>query len=144
MQIVFVVVIALIAAGIAYLIVGRESRTHDLSATPVLFDVDSAVAWMADQLPASMQAELKYEDVRSVVEWNIEFMKARGVIANGHKPISTGPIVVGGAESAEYILQKAVESGLEISAEQVHAILEAQVAYLEHIGAVGYPAQDDE
>ena len=143
MPVLFVILIVLFAAAIAYVIVGREFRTHEKAEAPILFDIDSAVAWIADQLPAEMQAALSYEDVRRIVQWNIDFMKARGVIANGHKPVSTGPVVVGGAESAEYILKHASESGLEVSAEYVHTVLEAQVAYLEHIGAVGIRTQDD-
>jgi hypothetical protein len=144
MSIFFVILIVSLAVLIAFLIVGRESRTHEKAATPIVFDIDGAVAWIADQLPTELQSILSYEEVRSIVEWNIEFMKSRGVIANGHKPVSTGPVVVGGAESAEYILKKATESGSTFTAEQVHAVLDAQVAYLEHIGAVGFRSQDDE
>ena len=55
--------------------------------------------------------------------------------------------MVGGAETVDYVLQQCEVHGLEYTPAQVHAVLEAQMTYLEAIGAVGPVADqgdDDE
>lgn len=143
MPIVFAALIIIFALVVALVVIGREADTHEVRQMAVGFDIDDAVAWIGDQLPEEQQGQLSYEDVRRIVEWNIEYMKARGVIANGHTPTVTGPVVIGGAETAAFVLRRADEAGMELTPEQVHLVLEAQVAYLQHVGAVGDPADDE-
>ncbi len=45
-----------------------------------------------------------------------------------------------GAETVEYILERARVTGEAYLPEQVHAVVETQLAYLRAIGAVGPPA----
>jgi hypothetical protein len=54
-----------------------------------------------------------------------------------------GPIVIGGAEVVAYIVERAASTGEAYLPEQVHGVLETQIAYLRSIGAVG-PAASDE
>jgi hypothetical protein len=49
---------------------------------------------------------------------------------------------VGGAETVEYILTRASETGEPYLPEQVHAVIETQLEYLREIGAVGPEAGD--
>jgi hypothetical protein len=51
---------------------------------------------------------------------------------------------VGGAETVDYVLQRAGSSGTDYTPQQVHAVLEAQMTYLESIGAVGPVAEGEE
>jgi hypothetical protein len=50
--------------------------------------------------------------------------------------------VVGGAETVDYIVDRAAQSGEAFLPEQVHAVMETQLAYLREIGAVGPKADD--
>jgi hypothetical protein len=52
-------------------------------------------------------------------------------------------VVVGGAETVDYVLHRAQSSGAEFTPMQVHAVLDAQMSYLEAIGAVGPEAPDN-
>jgi hypothetical protein len=49
---------------------------------------------------------------------------------------------VGGAETVEYILTRASETGEPYLPEQVHAVIETQLDYLRAIGAVGPQADE--
>jgi len=59
------------------------------------------------------------------------------VAGNGSSPHPPGDVVVGGAETVEYILARASETGEPYLPEQVHAVIETQLDYLRAIGAVG-------
>ena len=64
--------------------------------------------------------------------------------SNGDRPTSTGPVVVSGAETVDFVLMRAEAGGIAYTPAQVHAVLDAQMSYLEEIGAVGPVAEPDE
>jgi hypothetical protein len=143
MLVVFTVVAVLIVFAVAAVVVGREARRLDAEPRRPTFDINEAVSWVAQHLPFEVSAVLSYDDVRRIIDWHLEYLRSRGVSSNGHGPDVDGPIVVGGAETVDYVLRRCQSSGLEYTPAQVHAVLEAQMTYLEAIGAVG-PAADDE
>ena len=144
MILVFVVAAAAIVFIIAAFVIGREARRLDAKPPQPVFDMDEAVHWVSDHLPFEVSAVLTYDDVRSIIDWNLEFFRSKGASGNGSGSHPDGSIVVGGAETVEYVLAKAIIAGTDYTPMQVHAVLEAQMAYLVAIGAVGPEAGPDE
>jgi hypothetical protein len=144
MIVIFLVAAAAIVFIIAAAVIGREARRLDDKAPQPVFDMDEAVRWVADHLPYDVSAALSYDDVRTIIDWNLEYFRSKGVSSNGSGPHTDAAIVVGGAETVEYVLAKAILSGNDYTPMQVHAVLEAQMAYLVAIGAVGSEAGADE
>ena len=142
MVIVYGVVVLAIVFAVAAAVIGREARRLDAVAPNPTFDMDEAVEWVAEHLPFEVTAELSHDDVRRIIDWNLEFFRLKGVSGNGHGAVTEGPVVVGGAETVEYVLARAVAIGVEYTAPQVHAVLEAQMNYLEAIGAIGPEADE--
>ena len=128
---------------IAAVVIGREARRLDAVPPQPVFDLDEAVEWVAEHLPFEVSAELSHDDVRRIIDWNLEYFRSKGVSGNGHSPTVEGPVVVGGAETVDYVLLKAQSSGAPYTAAQVHAVLDAQMSYLEAIGAIGPEAPED-
>ncbi len=54
-----------------------------------------------------------------------------------------GEVVVGVSETVDYIIGRSGETGEEYLPEQIHAVVETQMAYLRAIGAVGGTADPD-
>ena len=142
-----VVVYAFVAVGIVFAIaaavIGRESRRLDAVPPRAVFDIDEAVVWVADHLPYDVSAVLSHADVRQIIDWNLEFFRTKGVSGNGHTAHVEGPVVVGGAETVDFVLIKAKRAGTDFTSAQVHAVLDAQMTYLEAIGAIGPEAPPD-
>lgn len=130
--------------AIAAVVIGREARRLGAEPPRPVFDIDEAVSFVAQHLPFEVSAVLSYDDVRRIIDWHLEYLRIRGVSSNGHGPQLRGPIVVGGAETVEYVLHRAEEVGAGYTPAQVHAVLEAQMTYLEGIGAVGPVAPGNE
>ena len=128
---------AIVVFAIAAIVIGREARRLGAEEPRPVFDLDQAVAWVADHLPFEVSAVLSYDDVRQILDWHLEYLRIRGVSSNGHGPQTGERVVVGGAETVDYVLRRAEVNGLELTPVQVHAVLEAQMTYLEAIGAVG-------
>lgn len=141
-------VYAFVALGIVFaiaaVVVGREARRLDAVPPSPTFDLDEAVEYVANHLPFEVAAVLSHDDVRRILDWNLAFFRSKGVSANGSGvAITETPIVVGGGEAVEYVRDRAVQAAAEYDAEQIRAVLEAQMAYLEAIGAIGPQADPD-
>ncbi|MDP8976077.1 MAG: hypothetical protein M3N28_06915 [Actinomycetota bacterium] len=144
MLIVYSALALAIVLVLAAIVVGREARRLDSVAPRPTFDLDEAVRWVANNLPYEVRASLSHDDVRQIIDWNLEYFRMKGVSGNGHSAVPEGPVVVGGAETVEYVLTRAESIGSLYTPPQVHAVLDAQMSYLEAIGAIGPEAPPDE
>jgi hypothetical protein len=140
------VVLGAVAVGIVLLIAAlailRESqRLATLPPRPT-FDPDAALEWVVQHLADHAAAQLTVDDVRVILDLQLEYFKAKGVSQNGSTSTPIGPVVIGGSETVGYILEQAAARGEDFTAEQVHAVVETQLAYLRAIGAVGSKADD--
>ena len=129
---------------IAAVVIGREARRLDAVPPRPTFDLDEAVEWVANNLPFDVSAVLSHDDVRQIIDWNLEYFRSKGVSGNGSTSRADGPVVVGGAETVDYVLARARSVGSDYTAAQVHAVLDAQMTYLEAIGAIGPEAPPGE
>ena len=142
------VVLGALAVGLVLLIAAlailRESQR--LAALPPrpTFDPDAALEWVVQHLADHAAAQLTVDDVRVILDLQLQYFKAKGVSQNGSTSNPVGPVVIGGSETVGYILEQASARGEAFTAEQVHAVVETQLAYLRAIGAVGLKAEDFE
>jgi hypothetical protein len=143
MVIVWILVALALAFAVAAVVVGREARRLDAEPPRPVFDPDEAVEWVANHLPFEVSAVLSHDDVRQILDWNLEYFRSKGVSGNGSTPHVEAPIVVGGAETVAYVLDQAARTGHDYQPDQVLAVLDAQMSYLEAIGAVGPEAGDE-
>jgi hypothetical protein len=142
---VFVVVGVAVIFVIAAVVIGRETSLLSSQPPRPVFDLDEAVQFVADELPFEVAAELTHDDVRQILRWHLEYFRTKGVSSNGQShDAQVGPIIVGGGETVDYVLDKASSQGSTYTAAQVHAVLDAQLRYLQAIGAIGPPAQPDD
>ncbi len=143
MIVVYILIAMALAFAIAAVVVGREARRLDAEPPRPVFDPDEAVEWVANHLPFEVSALLSHDDVRRILDWNLQYFRSKGMSGNGSTPHVQTPIIVGGAETVAYVLDQAARQGKEYTPAQVHAVLDAQMTYLEAIGAIGPEAPDE-
>jgi hypothetical protein len=140
-----VLVAGFLAAGIVFAIAGvfvaREAKRIAERPPPALYQLDDAVDFVVEHIPDDVAATLTADDVRRILELQVEFFTRKGVSANGVTAYPPGPVVIGGSETVDYILERAAATGEAYLPEQVYPVVETQLAYLRAIGAVG-PAAD--
>jgi hypothetical protein len=141
---VLVVLGVAVVFAIAAVVIGREARR--LAAQPVqrTFDYEDAVAWVCDHVNDEVAAVLTPDDVRRILDWHLEYFRLKGLSGNGSGPHVEGTVVVTGAETVGFVLMRAEAAGAAYTAEQVHAVLDAQMGYLSEIGAVGSLSHPEE
>ena len=135
-------VIAIVVAIAAWLVI-REAGRIAKEPPPALFDLEEAHEWVVAHVPDEIAATLTSDDVRRILEFQLEYFEKQGVSGNGSGPHPQGPVVVGGAEAVAYIVERSAATGEAYLPEQVHGVLETQLAYLRSIGAIGPPAEDE-
>src|SRR5438270_13592898 len=144
MAVVFAVLVLALVFGIAAAVIGREARRLDAVPPNPVFDLNEAVSWVAEHLPFEVSAVLSHDDVRRIIDWNLEYFRSKGVAGNGQSAHVHGPVIVGGAETVDHVLRRAEALGSPYTPAQVHAVLDAAMTYLEVIGAVGPEAPPGE
>jgi hypothetical protein len=142
-EIVAGMLVVAVVVAIAAVLVIREAGRIAKEPPPALFDLDEAHDWVVAHVPDDVAATLTSDDVRRILELQLEYFDKKGVSGNGSGPHVTGPVVIGGAEAVAYIVDRAAATGEAYLPEQVYGVLETQMAYLRSIGAVGPPAGDD-
>ena len=128
-----------IVVGIAAAFVVREARRIATDPPPAMFDFEEAYEWVVEHVPDDVAATLTPDDVRRILDFQVEFFQRKGVSSNGHTAYPAGMVVVGGSETVEYILERAQATGEAYLPEQVYSVIETQLSYLRAIGAIGPP-----
>ena len=143
MLVVFAVVGLLVVFVIAAVAIGRESHRLSGQAPRPVFDLDEAVAWVAEQLPFEVSAVLSHDDVYRIMRWHLENLQpVHAQEPGGDDPgLPPSPFsVVSEEEAVDALLARASAEGFDYSSDQVQAVLAAELSYLELIGAMG-PAE---
>jgi hypothetical protein len=132
-------VVGLVCAIAAWFVI-REAARLSVDPPPPVFDVDEALDWVIENLPDDIAATLTPADARRILEFQLEYFEVAGVVGDGSESLPPGDVMVGGAETVEYIRRRAGETGEGYLLEQVQGVLDTQLDYLRAIGAVGPPA----
>jgi len=132
-----------VACGIAAWFVIREAGRMAAEPPPPVFDPEEAYEWVVEHVPDVVAATLTPDDVRRILDFQVEFFKRKGVSSNGSTAYPPGTVVIGGSETVEFILERCAATGEAYLPEQVFGVIETQLSYLRAIGAVGPPAKVD-
>ncbi|MFZ9274542.1 MAG: hypothetical protein ACO261_06380 [Ilumatobacteraceae bacterium] len=148
MTIAFSVLAALASFVIAAVVIGREARRLDSVAPRAVYDLDQAIEFVADRLPAETQARLTFDELRVLLKLHMRWIHDKGLqpadVIDRPQDI-TDVIVLGEETLTAYLLGKAEESRIEVldDVDVVH-VVRAHLAYFEMIGAVGPSASSND
>ncbi|MET0628013.1 MAG: hypothetical protein ABW033_06105 [Acidimicrobiia bacterium] len=126
-----------IVIAIAAFVVVREAGRVARRPPPALFDLEDAFDWVVAHVPDDVAATLTPDDVRRILTFQVEYFKRKGVSANGSVAYPPGTVVIGAAETVDYILERCAATGEAYIPEQVYGVVETQLSYLRTIGAIG-------
>src|ERR1700681_3673421 len=115
-MIVLYAVVALAAVfAIAAVVVGREAHRLDAEPPRATFDLDEATEWVANHLPFAVSAVLSFDDVRRILEWKLDLLRAKGLSSEANRagPASGAPneVVVDRTDIVHAILGRAAALG---------------------------------
>lgn len=138
---VFVAVATVAVFAIAAGVVGREAHRLDGVAPRVIYDIDQAVEYVSDHLPAASQARLTPAEVERLLTLHLRWLHERGLqpadVTDRRQDI-TELTVIDDDSLIGYLLGEAEREGVELLDDvDAVAVVDAHLAYLDAIGAVG-------
>jgi hypothetical protein len=125
--IVLVLAGALVVFVIAAVVIGRETGLLASAPPRPVFDVDEAVVWIADRLPDEVTAQHSHAEVRQLLLWSVEHLRA----------LAQEERVAEEEETFGVVVDRAAEAGLDWEPLEIKWVLDLQAQYLEIIGAAG-------
>ena len=136
------VIIFLIAA----LTIGREARRLDAVAPRAAYQVDQAVSFVAERIPAATQARLTLDELQQLLVLHLNWLHGRGLlpidVIDRPQHIDTDLVVTEEALIA-HLLGEAEAAGVALLDDvDVVNVVDAHLAYFDAIGAVGPTASD--
>ena len=141
----FIVLSAVLVFMIAAGTVGREAHRLDAVAPRVVYEIEQAVQFVADRLPADTQARLTFDEVQVLLREHLNWMATKGL--QPEKPVDqvqniSEPVVVDEDILTAHLLAHAGERGVEIADDiDIVRVVDAHLAYFAAIGAVGPHAE---
>ena len=146
--ILFAVLAALSVFVIAAVAVGREAHRLDAVAPRAVYQLDEAVDFVCDRLPAESQARLTPEEVEQLLVFHMRWLHEQGLQPDRVIDLPQSidePVVLTEDALTAYLIGQAEANGVELL-DDVDAVnvVEAHLQYFDAIGAVGPPAPLDD
>ncbi len=126
---------------IAAVVVGREARRLDAVAPRVVYELDTAVDFVASALPSETQARLTLDELRELLRGHLNWLAERNLMPQDvidRRQDIQSPLIVDETHLAAFLFDEAVKRGVDLldDVDVVH-VLDAHNAYFAAIGAVG-------
>ena len=142
---IFLLLGLVIVVVIGLVVLGRETARLSDVARPAVFDMTEAIDFIADRLPADTQARISHDDVRWILLADADLIEDATAeqLEEVAAELEEQRQVVDEDAAVARILDLADDSGRDLADEDIVAVLDARLAYLEAIGAIG-PEADAE
>jgi hypothetical protein len=145
---VFAAVAAVAVFVIAAVVIGREAHRLDAVAPRVVYRIDEAVEFVADRVPPATQARLTPGEVEQLLVFHLRWLHAKGLqpvdVTDRRQDILT-PTVIDEDTLIGYLIGESEREGVDLVEDvDAVAVVDAHLAYLDAIGAVGPRAAGDD
>jgi len=129
-----VVLAVVLVVAIAFYAVGREVVLLEQRVAPSVYELEEAVPFIAERLPDDVTARISHDDVRWILVVDAEELEAATAeaVAAGDEDEVVDPDGAVGR-----VLARTGDERADLLDEDVVAVLDARLAYLQAIGAVG-------
>ena len=127
------------------------SVSANLRYTPeqVIFDIDKATDYVADNLPEAITGRLSYQDVELLIKWELTYFRQRGIATYGSVDFlaeeasrSIETVFAHEDELVDQLYAQAIENNLEIEAVDIVCVTELVNQYLVTVGAIGFAVDE--
>lgn len=134
LAVLLVVVAIVLVVGIAFYAVGREVVLLEQRVQPSVYELEEAVPFIAERLPDDVTARISHADVRWILVADAEELEAATAeaVADGD-----ADEVLDEDGAVGRILARLEDERPDLRDTDVVAVLDARLAYLEAIGAIG-------
>jgi hypothetical protein len=143
LTVLFIVIGAVLVFVIAAVAIGRVTSNLAVAPERAVYDPDQSLEFVAEALPSDVTAELSYDEVQRVLRLFHDYLHAQGVATTaGDSERHRQPAVIDPDEAVDYVVERASRAGIVVRRRDAQAVIDAQMAYFEAIGALGGPVDE--
>lgn len=141
MTVVFALAATAAVFAIAAFAIGREARRLDAIAPRAVYEIDEAVAFVAERLGPETQARLTAAELRTLLVLHMRWLHAKGLqpeqITDRRQDIAD-EVVVDDVTLSAWLIGESAKEGVEILDDvDVVNVVDAHHGYFDAIGAIG-------
>ena len=127
---------------IAVVAVGRVSVELEGTIAPALLEMEDAVEVVSEAIPFEVSAVVSHEDVEEVITWVLEWFDELGFVSDfgeemGGEWVRGERAVADEIGAVDFAVSRGIETESTVDSLHITVIVDAFVAYLRDIGAVG-------
>ena len=141
---IYITVASVVVVTAAWFAVVSVSTRLRYTPEQVVFDIDKATDYVADNLPEAIAGRLSYQDVELLIKWELTYLRQRGIASYGsvdsiaeEASQSIDTVFAHEDELVDELYAQAVGKGLEIDAVDIVSVTELVNQYLVMLGAIG-------
>ena len=139
---VVVVVGFVLVSSIAVFAVSRVSVELEGTIAPALLEMEDAVEVVSEAIPFEVSAVVSHEDVEQVITWVLEWFDELGFVSDfgeemGGEWVRGDRAVADEIGAVDFAVSRGIEEESTVDSLHITVIVDAFVAYLRDIGAVG-------
>ncbi|MCP3856013.1 MAG: hypothetical protein GY745_20175 [Actinomycetia bacterium] len=142
MEIVIILFTAAVVVAIALVAVGRVVGETTSQPAHTVFDSAEALSFVAEALPDDVTAELSYDEVTRLMRLHLEYVQMHHLAPEDPDDPAANLVVMGEEDPVDHILRRAGESKKPVERHHAQAVVTAQLAYFEAIGALDIEPPD--
>ncbi len=128
---ILITAVTVVAIGLVF--VGSAVNKTANMPNQIVIDAHEAIDFVGDAIPTEVSSVLSYEDVRRLIRLHTEWIQAYHWAPDND---SDGPIVFEEFDPVDYVMERADLVGLEVERDHAAAVIEANSAYLQFMGAI--------
>ncbi|CAI8350198.1 MAG: Uncharacterised protein [Acidimicrobiales bacterium AG-410-I20] len=139
----FIVLGVLLVVAIAFAFVGATTNRLQQNAQPVVFEVEDAVDWVAEQLPDEAAGQLTYSEVVTITRWWLEYFDQIGLTTEhgqeiGDEALSeeTQEKIAELDDAVDYVVARSLEQEEPLDSVAVVVVVDLLRIYLAEMGAI--------
>ena len=128
---ILITVVAVVAIGLVF-VGSAVNKTANMPAQ-IVIDAHEAIDFVGDAIPTEVSSVLSYDDVRRLIRLHTEWIQAYHWAPEND---SDGPVVFEEFDPVDYVMERADLVGLDVRRDHAAAVIEANSAYLQFMGAI--------
>ena len=141
---IYIAVATVVIVVAAWFVVITVSSKLRYTPEKVVFDIDKATEYVADNLPPAITGKLSYADVELLIKWELTYLRQRGVASYGSIDFlaekaseSIATVFAHEDELVDQLFSQAIKRNLDIDKVDIVCVTELVNQYLVKLGAIG-------
>ncbi len=147
----FILLGIFLVVAIALAFIGSTTRRLEQNAFPVVFELEDAVDWIAEQLPVEAASQLTHDEVGMIARWWLEYFDQNGLATNhglelGDQALSdeTKEKVIEIDDAVDFVVERSLNEKQPLDSVAVVVVVDLLRIYLTEMGAITGMAEEEQ